>query len=63
MVLERGSSFTTGWFVIEVTFVAYVRVEMFYSKKLSFGVMHAIIRQYELPPIDCFKIDVSLELR
>ena len=36
---------------------------MFYSKNWSFGLMHAIIKLYEFPPIDCFKIDVSFESR
>lgn len=42
-------------------FVAYVKVDMFYSRNWSLGFMQAIIKLYELPPIDCFRIDVSLE--
>jgi hypothetical protein len=42
-------------------FVAYVNVDKFYYKKLSFGLIQAIIKLYEFPPIDCFRIEVSFE--
>jgi len=28
---------------------------------MSFGLIQAIIKQYEFPPIDCLRIEVSLE--
>lgn len=51
----------TGLLAIYDALVAYVSVEMFSSKNKSLGFMHAIIKEYEFPPIDCFKIDVSFE--
>lgn len=59
--LFRGSSFITGWFVIYEALVAYVSVDTFSYKNWSHGFIQAIIRLYEFPPIDCFKIEVSFE--
>ena len=61
MSLDRGSSLIVGLLVIYDALVAYVRVDRFYSIKLSLGLIQATIRLYEFPPIDCFKMDVSLE--
>jgi hypothetical protein len=44
-------------------FVAYVRVDKLSSKNASLGVMQAIIRQKEFPPIDCLRMEVSFESR
>jgi len=63
IIFDRGSSLTTGWLVIYDAFVAYVRVDKFYYKNASLGFMQAIIKLYEFPPMDCFRIDVSLESR
>lgn len=61
MSLFLGSSLITGWLVMYDALVAYVKVEMFSSRKVSLGLRHAIISEYELPPMDCFRIEVSLE--
>lgn len=58
--LILGSMFLVGMLFMYVAMLAYVNVCRDYSKWAIVGFKQAIIRQYELPPIDCFKRDVSL---
>ena len=48
---------------INEALVAYASVERFSSTNASDGDRHAIMRQYELPPMLCFSRHVSLESR